>query len=167
MKIHSAITINGVSYPAGTEISWLQVYPFFLVHMAMFGGSGFFMAYGAQVDQAFLYAHGGIAIFVYLMFYLTFFGHDAVKWMFINAGLGLLGIYAQIGWILELFGREIGDFPWQRHIIPFLYYVLYTFLLWQMVLDLTQAREDPSRRRRVEFFYVVLSVMIYLAIAWL
>jgi len=46
------------------------------------------------------------------------------------AALGLFGIYAQIGWILELFGKDIGDYPWYRHITPFLYYVLVSLLLY-------------------------------------
>src|SRR5690606_27486770 len=79
------------------------IYPFFLFHMLMFGISGFVLAYGADGDVGFLYMHGGIAIVVYLVFYFAIFGREQVKWMFINAGLGILGIYSQIGWILGLF----------------------------------------------------------------
>ena len=59
--------------------------------------------------------HGGIAIVVYTVFYLAIFGLDEVKWMFINGGLGVLGIYSQIGWILGLFGRKISDYPVHVH----------------------------------------------------
>jgi hypothetical protein len=38
----------------------------------------------------FMFAHGGIAIFVYITFYLNIFGRDAVQVMFTNAALGLL-----------------------------------------------------------------------------
>jgi hypothetical protein len=48
------------------------VYPFFLFHMAMFGVSGFWIFYGLQ-DAAFGFMHGGIAIIVYLVFYLVIF----------------------------------------------------------------------------------------------
>src|ERR1044071_8747038 len=85
----------------------------------------------------------GIAIFVYTIFYLAIFGPDDVKWMFINALLGLLGIGCQISWLLSFFGKRIGDYPFYVHVIPFLYYVLYTFLLRHMVMDITQSREDP------------------------
>jgi len=106
------------------------IYPFFLVHMLMFGSSGFLMAYSDEGPPLlFMFAHGGIAIFVYITFYLNIFGRDAVQVMFTNAALALFGIYAQIGWILELWGKDIGDYPWYHHITPFLYYVLYTFLL--------------------------------------
>ena len=65
-----------------------MVYPFFLVHMLAFGLSGFIMAYSSESpDIAFLYAHGGLAIFVYVIFYLALCGVDQVKWMFINAAL--------------------------------------------------------------------------------
>ena len=78
-------------------------------------------------------------------------GRDAVAWMFINAALGILGIYSQIGWILGLSGRNAGDYPWYVHAIPVLYFVLYTFLLRQIVLDLGQrtSRELGDRVRLV------------------
>ena len=48
-----------------------------------------------------------------------------------------------------------------RHVVPFGYYVLYTFLLYQMVLDVTRSRDDPERRQRVETGYVVISLLFY------
>ncbi len=144
------------------------IYPFFLVHMLMFGGSGFLMAYSDEGPPLlFMFAHGGIAIFVYITFYLNIFGRDAVQVMFTNAALALFGIYAQIGWILELWGKDIGDYPWYRHITPFLYYVLYTFLLWQMVVDLTRSRDNEARRQRVEYGYVLVSLLVYGGLWWL
>jgi len=115
-------------------------------------------------EISFLYMHGGFAIFVYLIFYLVIFGLDEVKWMFIKAGLGPFGVYAQINLILALFGKQAEDFPWYVHVIPFLYYVLYTFLLYQLVLELTGARENPQGKRLVEGFYVGISVLVYTAI---
>ena len=137
------------------------VYPFFLVHMLMFGTAGFVLAYGADGDVGFLYMHGGIAIVVYTVFYLLIFGVDAVGWMFVNAGLGLVGIHSQLGWILGLFGRNVGDYPWYVHAVPIVYYVLYTFLLRQLVLDLTRSRDNPTRRRVVEAAYILLSLLVY------
>lgn len=162
MKLQGSISINDTTYPRGTEIPWYKVYPFFLVHMLMFGGSGFFMAYSDKgAPLLFLYAHGGFAIATYTGFYLSIFGRDEVKWMFINAGLGLLGIYSQIDWLLSLFGKKAGDYPVYVHVIPFLYFVLYTFLIRQAVLDLMRAREHDMKRKRVEHVYVALSVVIY------
>ncbi len=141
------------------------VYPFFLFHMLGFGGSGFFLAYGEEsTDLFFLYMHGGFAILIYTVFYLAIFGFDEVKWMFINAGLGLFGIYAQIDLLLAMFGKRAGDFPVAVHVIPFLYYVLYTFLLYQMVIDMSRARNNPARRRKVELVYVLISLLVYGAI---
>ena len=138
------------------------IYPFFLFHMAMFGGSGFLMAYGDDGPPLlFMLAHGGIAIVVYVSFYLRFFGRDEVQLMFVNAGLGLFGIYAQIGWLLSLYGKDIDNYAWYRHITPFLYYVLYTFLLWQLVVDLTRSRNNPARKRKVEYVYIAVSLAVY------
>ncbi|HEX5693474.1 MAG TPA: hypothetical protein VFY00_02515, partial [Arenimonas sp.] len=97
MKLHGDLTINGKQYRKGQVAPKWFIYPFFLFHMGMFGLSGFFMAYGAQdMDLTFLYLHGGIAITVYVVFYLAIFGLDEVRWMFINAGLGLFGIWVEI-----------------------------------------------------------------------
>lgn len=159
MKLSRDISINGRTHAKGTEVPWKTIYPFFMVHMLMFGGSGFLMAYGTnRPPLSFMYAHGGIAITVYTVFYLAIFGLDEVKWMFINAGLGLLGIYTQIGWILSLFGKKIGDYPLSVHVTPFLYFVLYTFLLRQALLDMTGARGDEQKQRLVDNVYVALSV---------
>jgi hypothetical protein len=166
MKLHSGMTVNGRVYSAGQDIPGLFVYPFFLIHMGAFGLSGFFMAY-AGVPIEFVYMHGGIAIFVYLIFYLAIFGLDEVKWMFINAGLGLFGILSQIDWLLSLFGKHVGDYPWYVHVIPCLYFILYTFLIRHAVLDLTGAREDQEKRPRVEYAYIAGSLAFYLALHFL
>lgn len=167
MKLRGDMTVNGKQYRKGEVAPKWFIYPFFLFHMGMFGLSGFFMAYGADdMDLTFLYMHGGIAIVVYLVFYLVIFGLDQVRWMFINAGLGLLGIWVEIKWILSLFGKSLDDYPMAVHVTPFLYYILYTFLIRQLVLDIFRARENPVRRRRVEFAYVALSLLVYGA-TWL
>lgn len=163
MKLHSGILVSGKNYAQGAEVPWYTIYPFFMFHMLMFGGSGFFMAYSdTRAPLAFLYMHGGIAIVVYTMFYRMIFGLDDVKWMFINAGLGLLGIYTQVGWLLSLFGRKIGDYPFSVHVVPFLYYILYTFLLRHALLDLMRAHEDESKKEKVEYFYIALSIAVSL-----
>ncbi|KFL36890.1 hypothetical protein [Arenimonas donghaensis] len=162
MKLHSDITVNGRLYRKGEVAPKWFIYPFFLFHMGMFGLSGFFMAYGTDdVELSFLYAHGGIAILVYVVFYLAIFGLDQVRWMFINAALGLLGIWVEIGWILSLFGKRLGDYPMAVHVTPFLYYILYTFLIRQLVLDVFRARDKPSRKRLVEMTYIGLSLLVY------
>ena len=166
MRLRSKITINGKTHPAGTELPWVVIYPFFFVHMLMFGASGFFMAYiGDGPPLFFLFMHGGIAITVYVIFYISMFGVDEVKWMFINAGLGALGIMAQIDWLLALFGKQVNDFPIIVHVIPFLYYILYTFLIRQAILDITHSRNDDSRREKIEKAYVGVSLAAYLALA--
>ncbi len=158
-------TRNETPVPSGPNrlgMKGLWIYAFFGVHMLAFGLSGFFMAYSSGGPElSFLYMHGGFACFVYLVFYLVIFGVDEVKWMFINAALGLFGIYAQIDLILASFGKRASDFPPSVHFIPFLYYVLYTFLLHQAFLDFTGARDNPRRKRIVEAVYVVGSLALY------
>lgn len=167
MELQGSIKINGKKYDKGDFIPWTSVYPFFLLHMGMFGLSGFFMAYAdSGPSLVFLYLHGGFACLVYVIFYVTIFGVDRVRWMFINAALGLFGIYAQIEWILARFGKQASDYSAAVHFIPFFYYVLYTFLLHQMVLDMFRARSDPRRRRVIDTLYVVISLVVY-GLIWL
>jgi hypothetical protein len=162
MKLHGRLTINKKTYETGDDLPWYNVYPFFLIHMLAFGGTGFLMAYGKNGPPLFcLFLSGGFAIAVYTVFYLAIFGRDEIKWMFINAGIGLLGIYSQIGWLLSLFGRKIGDYPVYLHVIPFLYFVLYTFLIRHALLDIFKAREDDKRKKFVENAYIAVSIGIY------
>lgn len=168
MILRSGMTINGKYYPKGSYVSPWSIYPFFIFHMFIFGMSGFWLAYGETSDgvtpMSFILMHGGIAIVVYLVFYFVIFGKEKVKWMFINAGLGILGIWSQIDWVLYLFGKELSDFPWYRHIMPFLYYILYTFLLYQAVMDLTGSNDHEDRRRKVESGYIGVSFVVYVVL---
>ena len=94
MKLRTDMTINGKLHRKGEPVPIGFIYPFFLLHMGMFGLSGFVMAYASEdIDVAFLYMHGGLAIVVYLVFYLAIFGLDEVRWMFINSALGLFGLW--------------------------------------------------------------------------
>ncbi len=167
MELQADITINGKTYRKGDQVPWYTIYPFFMVHMAMFGMSGFFMAYATDgPDLLFLYMHGGIACLVYLVFYIAIFGIDRVRWMFINAGLGLFGIYAQIDLLLSWFGLRASDYSVAVHAIPFLYYVLYTFLLHQFLLDATHSRSNARRRQMVDSLYIGGSILVY-GVIWL
>jgi len=162
MKLHGELSVNGKSYKKGDDVHWLCIYPFFFVHMGMFGLSGFFLAYADKESPTFfLFLHGGFAIFIYTIFYKTIFGMESIKWMFINGALGLFGIYSELDWILSLFGTEIGDYPPYTHIIPFLYYILYTFLLRQAFLDFTRSRDDAEKQRRAERKYIIISMVVY------
>ena len=157
-----AATSGTGGFPGMREQAGMFIYLFFGIHMLMFGLSGFFMAYSADGPElGFLYMHGGIAIVVYMVFYLAIFGRDQVGWMLANAALGILGIYSQIGWMLARFGKDIDDYPWKVHVIPFLYYILYTFLLRQFLIDVTRSRDKPGRKKLVDAAYVVVSLLYY------
>lgn len=142
----------------------LFIYPFFLLHMLIFGSVGFYMAYGnSDVSIPGMYLFNGIAIYVYTIFYIGIFGRDAVKWIIINSLLGLYGIYTEIDWILSLFGKYAYEYPAYVHLIPFTYYILYTFLIRKAILDLTNARVNHKKKRFIEQCYVVVSIFVYTA----
>ncbi len=140
------------------------IYGFFLFHMFVFGSAGFFMSYGQNPDLGFNFLFSGFAIFVYIIFYLIFFGLDEIWWLFINSALGILGILAQLDWMLALFGADMTNYPVQAHIIPAIYYVLYTFLLRRAVLHIFRAEEGSRRKRIIEGIYVAGSLLVYIPI---
>jgi hypothetical protein len=144
-----------------SHLSRLLVYAFFLCHMLFFGGREFWSAYFDPSPTGPSYISSGFAIPAYVLFYQRTFGVDAVKWMFINAALGMFGVYSGMGQLLSFFGKTIGDYPVHFHVIPGIYYVMYTFLLRQFLLDSTGSRSNPDRRKVVESAYVGLSLLVY------
>ena len=164
MENDNSLVINGKAYQKDDKIPTRIIYPFFLFHMLVFGGVGFYMAYFDDSSNiAFVYLHGGIAIYVYLIFYRAFFGREEIKWMFINSVLGLYGIIAEIDLLLSAAGSSLSDYPIYTHPIPFLYYVLYTFLLRQAVIDFSGSRTNKRKKRIVEGLFVGVSVLVYTA----
>lgn len=166
MILHSDIRIGVRWYAKGTEVPWYEIYPLFLFHMLLVGAPNFVFAYTDLLSsKEFLYIFGGGGLAIYTVGYLAIFGRDEVKWMFINAALGFIGIYSQLNWLLSsLFGTKIGDYPVSVHVIPFMYFVFYTFLIRQAVLDITGARDHEDRKKLVEGGYIVISVVIYMII---
>ncbi len=112
------------------------IYPFFLVHMGMFWGSWFLLAYFADnTPYSMALLHWWVAISVYLVFYLLIFGVWRVRDMFINAIIWCVWIYAWMWDIVSFFGKDINSFDWYWHLIPSIYFVLYTFLLRNILKD--------------------------------
>lgn len=164
MILQGDLEINGRMFKKGTYVSPWLIYPFFFIHMLIFGISGFAMAYFDDAMAFFLYIHGGIAITAYIAFYSTIFGWDEIKWMLINAALGVFGLYSEIGFLLSFAGKTISSYPLYIHVVPFMYYVLYTFLLRQLVLDVTHSRDDERKAKMVNYLYLAISLLIYGAI---
>ena len=61
---------------------------------------------------------------------------------------------------LSLFGKHIGDYPLRYQVIPFLYFIFYTFLIRHAILDLFNAHSNESKRKKVEFGYVAMSLAV-------
>ena len=161
MKLAHDLTYNEKFYPAGEDVPWYYVYPFFLVHILFMGSFGFLSVYLLKEPHLLLiYGFNGFAIFIYTGFYNYLFGLDQVRWMFINALLGIVGIYTQLGWLLSLFGKHIGDYPLRYQVGPFLFFIMYTFLLRHAILDLFNAHSNESKRKIVEFGYVTMSLAV-------
>lgn len=147
----------------GTDAT-LIIYVFFLIHILAFGSSGFALAYSSEPSIFFLYIHGGIAITAYISFYKYIFGVDAVRWIFINSAIGIFGIYNELRIVFHYFDKDISDFAWYVHVIPFTYYIMYTFLIYQTILLLGRADKSTTRRTIIEVAYALFTLGIYYAI---
>ena len=145
-------------------LGWF-IFPLFSFHMLLFGGVSFFMTYFSNGEGSISAAQFSIIpIAVYLFFYLMIFGLEKVKLMFINSALGVFGIYCELKWVLNYSGKHITEFAWSDHIIPSVYYILYTFLIHQAALHFSGSNDNLKRKQRVEVAYIGLSIIIYLAI---
>lgn len=143
---------------------WLFIYGFFLVHMGVFGTVGFVMAYGSGFTLFDNMLFSGFAIFVYIIFYLVIFGLDEMFWLFTNSVLGILGIFAQLDWMLDWFGVRFESFPMVSHIIPAIYYILYTFLLRRALMHIFRAWPGTRRKRIFDMIYILGSLLLYLPV---
>ena len=144
--------------------SWF-IYLFFLGHMAIFGVAGFFLAYRLE-DLFFAFIHGGIAILVYLIFYLVLFGRDSVLWMVIN---GLLGVAQTKQVINFLGGLMVSDWQFSHysvwhHVIPGTYVMLYTFLLRQFCIDMLKGRFDNQKRKYANFIFIGFQILVFVVL---
>ena len=168
MKLIKPMQVNGIYWPKGTEVLWSDVYGIFVIHIFVNGIGIFVMAYNDEPGAVIpLYLFGLFTIPMYLHYYVKIFGFDEIKWMMINGALGGLSVYCQLDLFLSLFGLSVYNYPLFVNVLPASYFVIYTFLLRQAVLDLTEARDDKVKRRRVEFMFVIISVLVSAVSFWL
>ena len=153
--------------PIQSGFEWLFIYGFFLVHMGVFGTVGFVMAYSGGFTLFDNVLFSGFAIFVYIIFYLVIFGLDEIFWLFVNSALGILGIVTQISWMLQWFGVRFESFPMSAHVIPTIYFILYTFLMRRAVLQLFGAHPGTRRKFFVDIAYIGVSLFVYLPVLFL
>jgi hypothetical protein len=163
VKLHCEFThLNGKTYLPGDDVPWVYIYPFFLFQMLGFGGPTFYFAYAGDGSDAMIgLAVALISTPIYLIFYRGIFGREEVRWIFINGALGILGIAAEVRWLLSLAGKQFDDYPWIAHIGPFMFYMMCTFLLRHAALDLLDARSKPELTASVERHYVLVSLLVY------
>ncbi len=154
-------------HPAGTRLSPLIVYPTIFLQTCLFGAFCFGFAYaGKWPNMGGLVIIGGFGIMFFALFYGAVFGLAEMGWMFVNGAIGVLGILSQINVVLSWFGKSADDFGFDAHLFPVIYWIMASFVLWQLVLDLTGSREDAARRWWANLAFSLGSLTLY-ATLWL
>lgn len=154
-------------YRAGTQLSPLIVYPTIFLQIFLFGAFCFGFAYaGKWPNMGGLVIIGGFGIMFFALFYSALFSLAEIGWMFLNGAIGVLGILSQIDVVLSWFGKSAGDFGFDAHLFPVIYWIMASFVLWQLVLDITRSREDPVRRWWANLAFSLSSLALYAAL-WL
>ena len=90
--------------------------------------------------------------------------------MFLNALFGLLRKGVQVGWLLSLFDRDSSTCPLSVYVTPFLFFLLYSFLMRRAVLDLINSLDDPARRKTMKKRYIGVTLAVNavcIAVQWL
>lgn len=85
------------------------------------------------------YIMSSLYILFFLMFYFLAFGRDKIKRMFITSLIGISSIYSQLSNILKYFDKNINEFSWIYHIIPGIYFILFSFLLRRALVDICRS----------------------------
>ena len=140
-------------------------FPFFIAHAVLFGLVVLLFAY-AQYSSAMglviLFIWGFLGVLCYLMVYSALFGLDSFKWIVSNTALALFGFSAELHLLIDWFNVETANIAWYRNMLPYAYYVMYTFWFRQLVLAAFGAREDTSKGERVSNYFLVVCLLIYL-----
>lgn len=146
------------------KIPWFPkafIYPFFLVHMAAFWYSWFSISY-SEPGRLFLFGfiHWWFAIFVYMIFYLAIFWLDKIKDMLIWALIGIMWTIARLEKIIPYRWHEIWDYYRAAHIIPGLYFVMYTFLIKQALIDIISIFHKKHAKKIAEIIYIWIGISV-------
>jgi hypothetical protein len=150
-----------------TTISPIFFYIFFLFHSWIFAISWFMIFYTGQMPL-FGFLHWWIAIFVYLSLYSAVFWKEEIRNMLIGALIWALQIYSWLELIWSSLINEtwyyktFASMPLYYHIVPGLYFIMYTFLLKNAMIDLIWARNNPERSNIANWTFYIISLLFFL-----
>lgn len=115
------------------------IYIFLVLHGAVFTSVSFYLIYWADKseDPYFGYIWGGIGAIVYSIIYFGLFAKEKLLWAFINGTIAFFQILSIRK--SNSFFEELESLPWYTHIVPIIYFVLYTFLLRHICLKISSA----------------------------
>ncbi|ACV27578.1 hypothetical protein Kkor_2168 [Kangiella koreensis DSM 16069] len=163
MKLKTDIYSGHKIYRKGDQLPWVKVYGLFIIVVFAILPVIFNETYiQRDINLTYFLFLGGFFPLIYLLYYRSVFGRDAILWIFINSILGILGTFAELNWLLKYFyEKEVSDFPFYYHIVPAIHYILLTYVLRQAIIDTFHARDNDKRLFYVNILYVVLSILIY------
>ena len=162
MKIHGSINIFDKEYNKGDDVPWYYIYPALYLLIVFFGVGSIWLAYGEVLksEEGLLFFRV-LLLSIFAVSYYIIFGIDEFKWIFINIFLGTVGILGEYEVIGYFFGLDISEYSLSINIFPFLFYVLFIFLLRQTFIDIAGARENPKRKKYVEIGFILVFICVY------
>ncbi len=149
----------------GNNIKW-SFYFFFAIHMLGFGGITVSITYFPEEwtptpTYGNTLIFGGFALFIYSVFYVVTFKLEDLMSYVRDSLLGLYGVLSTISLLLSFFERSFWDYPLYYHILPTVYYIMYTFLFYQALLDIMRARDNEQKRKHATKVFTYGSLIIY------
>ncbi|MFZ2718309.1 MAG: hypothetical protein WAZ12_00735 [Candidatus Absconditicoccaceae bacterium] len=121
--------------------NYITSYKFYIlisILIIIFSSLGFYLTY-FENKLIISYIMSSLYILFFLMFYFLAFGRDKIKRMFITSLIGISSIYSQLSNILKYFDKNINEFSWIYHIIPGIYFILFSFLLRRALVDICRS----------------------------
>ena len=166
MKLKTDISIGSNTYSKGSYLHWSKVYGFFTVIIALHFWLVFDITYIQQdIVLGFTLCFGIFLPVLYLLAYRSIFGLAEIRWLIVNSIIGIIGVLAELDWVLSYFyDKSLSDFNVFFHIIPCVHYIMFTFVLRQAVIDSFHARYNLKRREYVNLGFTLISTILYVAL---
>ncbi|EKE29455.1 MAG: hypothetical protein ACD_2C00172G0003 [uncultured bacterium (gcode 4)] len=144
-----------------------SAYPILVPHVLIFGFTWFMLFYSHQ-RPAMGFLIWLITTISYLIVYVQLFGKEQIRDMLIG---GLIWVIQVYGWLEILAAKAIDwtkefktfdSMPMYYHLIPATYFIMWTFLVKNVIIDLIWARNNPEKMNLTYKLFYAISLLIFI-----